>query len=114
MHTANDINVLETGSFNRQETPTSTRSPTTATPTLTGAEDDIVITSLEDVREPSLDPRVHLSENNRPSEDELDQGLSRRISTLVFGRDRKESMSEKGDVKDEPFYVSFLSIIRRV
>ncbi|KAF9525113.1 MFS polyamine transporter [Crepidotus variabilis] len=55
-----------------------------ATPTILVAEEGVVVKSLEDVREPCLDPRVNLSKHDRPSEEDLDQGLTRQLSNLIM------------------------------
>jgi hypothetical protein len=82
----------------------SEESPTT---TLSGNDlvgQDLVTTPLENVKEPSLDPRVRVTEAD---ELELDEGLAERFSHLVFGRpDRAGSTCEKGEKPNLPIYVS--------
>lgn len=77
------------------------------TATLSGndlAGQDLVATSLENVKEPSLDPRVNVTEAD---EHELDEGLAERFSHLVFGRpDKTGSTCEKGEKHRLPIYVS--------
>ncbi|KAF9482569.1 MFS polyamine transporter [Pholiota conissans] len=72
----------------------------------TAAEDEgVILRSLGNVHEPSLDPRIHLSEEDRPEERELDENLAQRFSHLVFGKPHKKG---SGDEKDyEPIYIEF-------
>ncbi|PPQ69601.1 hypothetical protein CVT26_001589 [Gymnopilus dilepis] len=82
-----------------------------STPTLFSQEvieECVVVKSLEDVREPSLDPRVHISDADRPDEVELDESLRQRFSHVVFKRQSdSDSYSEKGKKREEPIYVEF-------
>ncbi|KAF8966273.1 MFS polyamine transporter [Flammula alnicola] len=86
----------------------SQRSTTTTLNVYDLVEEGVVVKSLENVREPSLDPRVRISEESRPDEDELDEGLTQRFSHLVFGRDTKGGLHlEKGEKRQEPIYIEF-------
>ncbi|KAH9479807.1 Ascochitine biosynthesis cluster MFS transporter [Psilocybe cubensis] len=81
-----------------------------ATPTLYVSEPDIsgegvVVKSLEDVREPSLDPRVHISNDSRPDEKELDEGLGHRLTRMLSSA--KSSRSEEEGKTNEPIYIEF-------
>ncbi|KAF8159888.1 MFS polyamine transporter [Crassisporium funariophilum] len=76
------------------------------TPTLD--VDGMVVKSLEDVREPSLDPRVDLS--SRPDEAQLDETFSRQLTDLVLHRHesrKRAGDSEKSSKDDEPIYIEF-------
>ncbi|KAF4610850.1 hypothetical protein D9613_006630 [Agrocybe pediades] len=80
------------------------------TPTLlvTEAHDEgVVIKSLEDIREPSLDPRVHLDADSRPDDEEIDAGFFRRASQLSTKAGQTDSLSEKGKGREEPIYIEF-------
>ena len=78
-----------------------------STATLSGNDlvgQDLVAMPLENIKEPSLDPRVHVTE---AEESELDKGLAERFSHLVFGRtDTTGSTCEKGERHHLPVYVS--------
>ncbi|KDR67699.1 hypothetical protein GALMADRAFT_257977 [Galerina marginata CBS 339.88] len=89
---------------------------TSATPTIFVSDigddsEDVVLNlkTLEDVREPSLDPRVDLAKETRPGEDELDETLRQRFSHLVMRRrdSREDSVTEKGKKREEPIYIEF-------
>ncbi|KAF8202324.1 MFS polyamine transporter [Pholiota molesta] len=56
---------------------------TTLYPNGAATEEGVVLKSLENIREPSLDPRVHLSERDRPNERDLDENLAQRFSHLI-------------------------------
>ncbi|KJA28007.1 hypothetical protein HYPSUDRAFT_51464 [Hypholoma sublateritium FD-334 SS-4] len=80
---------------------------TTLDPT-SGFEENLLFKSLENTREPSLDPRISLREEFRPTEDEIDETLPHRFGHLIFGRGReKSSRAEKGAKEDEPIYIEF-------
>lgn len=78
---------------------------TTLDPT-SGFEENLLFKSLENTREPSLDPRISLREELRPTEDEIDETLTHRFGHLIFGGGHeKSSRAEKGVKEDEPIYV---------
>ncbi|KAJ7233034.1 MFS polyamine transporter [Mycena rebaudengoi] len=60
------------------------------------------VKSLEDVREPSLEPRISLS--SPPEDKDLDHSLARRLGEFLGRREIYQSDSEK---RDEPVYVNF-------
>jgi hypothetical protein len=78
---------------------------TTLYPNGAATEEGVVLKSLENIREPSLDPRVHLSERDRPNERDLDENLAQRFSHLVFGTAHEKDLEEEKD--HEPIYVSY-------
>ena len=79
---------------------------TTLDPT-SGFEENLLFKSLENTREPSLDPRISLREELRPTEEEIDETLTHRFGHLIFGGGHeKNSRAEKGEKEDEPIYVS--------
>ncbi|KAK0440945.1 MFS polyamine transporter [Desarmillaria tabescens] len=71
----------------------------------------LAVKSLQDVDEPSLDPRLSLSTTILPASDDLDAPLSRQLSQLVHPR---QGCASSGDVEKkpdldyvEPLYVEF-------
>lgn len=94
---------------------TTTDGEKSLTPTLFSQEiasEGVVVKSLEDVREPSLDPRVHLTDEARPDEDELDESFRQRFSHIAFKRHSSaDSFSEKGKKREEPIYVSRVVLV---
>lgn len=71
------------------------------------AELDLVVKKLPDVDESNIDPRLDLSV--RPSSEELDEGLSRQLSNIIYGQTSRTEDGEKQSSKrseEEPLYVS--------
>ncbi|KAJ3493498.1 hypothetical protein NLJ89_g11005 [Agrocybe chaxingu] len=97
--------------FQNSSRPATRDGEASATPTLfvnDAAEEGVVVKSLEDVREPSLDPRVSIEDANRPTEDELDETISHRFtSALRRHESKRDSLSEKGIKQEEPLYIEF-------
>lgn len=67
------------------------------------------VKSLEDVREPSLEPRISLS--SPPEDKDLDHSLARRLGEFLGRREIYQSDSEK---RDEPVYVGILCILPQI
>jgi len=62
----------------------------------------VALKSVEDIREPNLDPRISIS--SRPKEDELDEGVPQKISRIVHGSLKPDE--EKQSEESEPVYVN--------
>ncbi|THU86241.1 MFS polyamine transporter [Dendrothele bispora CBS 962.96] len=72
----------------------------------TVAVQDVALKSVEDVREPGLDPRISIS--SRPNEDELDESIAHKIGRLVHGSKQQSSVDKEGQFEEsEPIYVDF-------
>ncbi|KAJ6616963.1 MFS polyamine transporter [Mycena sp. CBHHK59/15] len=66
------------------------------------------VKSLEEINEPSLDPRSSISSDSRPDVEELDTGLAQQLSDFVHHREpRRRADSEKSRQIEEPLYVDF-------
>ncbi|KAJ2917132.1 hypothetical protein MD484_g3284, partial [Candolleomyces efflorescens] len=72
------------------------------------AELDLVVKKLPDVDESNIDPRLDLSV--RPSSEELDEGLSRQLSNIIYCQTSRTEDGEKQSSRrseEEPLYVEF-------
>lgn len=75
------------------------------------SNENVVLKRLEDVREPSLDPRVQLSPESIPDDEELDEGLGSRLSRALSRREsRNSTRSEEFGKREAPIYVGIFNV----